>query len=138
MHAIFSDIHGNLEALNAVLARIEDCSVDGLICLGDLVGYGPNSIECLRVASRWPVVIAGDWDQSLVNHDPTTWNPTINDHIEWIRKQLSSASDADELIDAARQFKTVYEQLGCTFTHGTPSDFRDFSVSRRHLQSSET
>lgn len=126
MHAIISDIHGNLDALNAVLARLEDYSVDGLICLGDLVGYGPNSIECLRVASQWPVVIAGDWDGALVNHDPTKWNPTINEQIEWIRKQLSLASDADDLVYAARQFKTVHEQFGCTFTHGTPSDVRDF------------
>ena len=126
MHAIISDIHGNLEALNAVLARIEEYSVDGLICLGDLVGYGPNSIECLRLALQWPVVIAGDWDGSLVNHDPTRWSPTINDHFEWIRKQLSLASDADDLLDSARQFKTVHEQFGCTFTHGTPSDVRDF------------
>jgi predicted phosphodiesterase len=126
MHAIISDIHGNLEALNAVLARVHDFSVDGLICLGDLIGYGPDSTKCLRIASRWPVVIAGDWDRSLVTHDPTQWNPTINRHIEWIREQVSSASDADDLIAAARQFKTAHEQFGCLFTHGTPSDVRDF------------
>jgi predicted phosphodiesterase len=124
--AIISDIHGNLEALGAVLARIDDCRVDGLICLGDLIGYGPDSIQCLRIASQWPVVIAGDWDGSLVKHDPTQWSPTINRHIEWIRKQLSLASDADDLVAAARQFKTVHEQFGCIFTHGTPSNVRDF------------
>ncbi len=126
MLAIISDIHGNLEALNAVLARIDDFAVDDLICLGDLVGYGPDSIECLRMATLWPVVIAGDWDKAIIDHDPQQWNPTLNDHIEWIREQLSLASDADDLIAAARRFTTVHEQFGCIFTHATPGDVRDF------------
>jgi predicted phosphodiesterase len=40
--AIISDIHGNLEALQAVLAHITDQRVDEIYCLGDIVGYGPN------------------------------------------------------------------------------------------------
>jgi len=40
--AIISDVHGNLEALEAVLADIDRQGVDGVICLGDIVGYGPN------------------------------------------------------------------------------------------------
>jgi predicted phosphodiesterase len=126
MHAIISDIHGNLEALNAVLARIDNDSVNGLICLGDLVGYGPDSIACLRLALQWPVVIAGDWDASLVDHDPTQWHPELNRHIAWILRQLASASDADELLAAARQFKTVHEQFGCVYAHAAPGDVRDF------------
>ena len=40
--ALISDIHGNLEALEAVLAHIETQSVEEIYCLGDIVGYGPN------------------------------------------------------------------------------------------------
>ena len=45
--ALISDIHGNLEALLAVLADIRNQSVDDIYCLGDIIGYGPNPCECL-------------------------------------------------------------------------------------------
>jgi predicted phosphodiesterase len=48
-YAIFSDIHSNLEALKAVLADIKRQKVDVAICLGDIVGYGPNPAECLEL-----------------------------------------------------------------------------------------
>jgi predicted phosphodiesterase len=50
--ALISDIHGNLEALNAVLADISSQSIDEIICLGDVVGYGPNPIECLELVMK--------------------------------------------------------------------------------------
>ena len=45
--ALISDIHGNLEALMAVMADIKTQSIDRLVCLGDIVGYGPNPCQCL-------------------------------------------------------------------------------------------
>ena len=45
--AVISDIHGNLHALQAVLARINQLDVDGIICLGDIVGYGPLPDRCI-------------------------------------------------------------------------------------------
>ena len=48
--AVFSDVHGNLEALEAILADIAARGVTRTICLGDLVGYGPSPNEvALRV-----------------------------------------------------------------------------------------
>ena len=49
MWAILSDIHANLEALQAVLADVEQHRPERVLCLGDIVGYGPNPIECLAV-----------------------------------------------------------------------------------------
>jgi Icc-related predicted phosphoesterase len=43
--AIISDIHGNLEALVSVLGYIESIGVQRIVCLGDIVGYGPNPVE---------------------------------------------------------------------------------------------
>ena len=45
--AVFSDIHGNLEALKEILKDIEKENIDDIICLGDVIGLGPNSSECL-------------------------------------------------------------------------------------------
>lgn len=64
--AIISCIHGNLEALNAVLADIEKRAVDCVLCLGDLVGYGPFPNETVaRIREcRIPTVL-GCWDEGI-------------------------------------------------------------------------
>lgn len=62
MHAIISDIHGNLEALEAVTAAIGDIDT---ICLGDVVLYGPDSAECVRRSAEWKAVVAGPVDLAM-------------------------------------------------------------------------
>jgi diadenosine tetraphosphatase ApaH/serine/threonine PP2A family protein phosphatase len=63
MWAVLSDIHANLEALDAVLADIAKHSVSQIFCLGDLGGYGPNPVECTGRAFEWDVTLLGDHDQ---------------------------------------------------------------------------
>ncbi|MBD0330864.1 MAG: metallophosphoesterase family protein [Thermoleophilia bacterium] len=61
--AVISDIHANLQALEAVLADLEASDPDELWCLGDLVGYGPRPNECTRiVAERASVCLIGNHD----------------------------------------------------------------------------
>ena len=50
--ALISDIHGNLEALEAVLADIQSQDITDVYCLGDVVGYGPNPRECVDLGLR--------------------------------------------------------------------------------------
>ncbi|MDP6779895.1 MAG: metallophosphoesterase family protein, partial [Candidatus Latescibacteria bacterium] len=50
--AVFSDVHGNLEALQAVLASCRDAGADRLLCLGDLVGYGADPNACVDEVRR--------------------------------------------------------------------------------------
>lgn len=67
--ALFSDIHGNLPALDAVLAGIESAGIREVYCLGDLVGYGPDPagvIERMR-ASGIPT-IKGNYDEGVGEH----------------------------------------------------------------------
>ena len=45
--AVISDIHGNIEALDAVLADIKSQGITTIYCLGDVVGYGPYPCECI-------------------------------------------------------------------------------------------
>lgn len=47
LRAIISDIHANLEALEAVLADIRQQGITEIFCLGDIIGYGPNPCECI-------------------------------------------------------------------------------------------
>jgi diadenosine tetraphosphatase ApaH/serine/threonine PP2A family protein phosphatase len=62
-HAIVSDIHGNLEALEAVLEDLERREVERVVCLGDFVGYGASPNECIdRLRPRLEVAVAGNHD----------------------------------------------------------------------------
>ena len=63
--AILSDVHGNLDALNAVLKDMGGRSVDDLVCLGDCVGYGAQPATCLeRLHEVAAVVLAGNHDRT--------------------------------------------------------------------------
>src|SRR3954468_17067294 len=64
--AVVSDIHSNLQALEATLAAIDDEAPDELWCLGDLVGYGPRPNECCAtIAERADVCLAGNHDLAV-------------------------------------------------------------------------
>src|SRR3982751_6636418 len=63
---IFSDTHSNLEALTAVLGKLEEDGVDKLVCLGDTVGYGADPNEaCDLVRSRTALTILGNHDAAV-------------------------------------------------------------------------
>jgi putative phosphoesterase len=64
--AVITDIHANLPALDAALARIEQLGVDRVYCGGDLVGYGPHPNEvCALLAERGIRTIYGNYDYAI-------------------------------------------------------------------------
>jgi predicted phosphodiesterase len=91
LRAIISDIHGNLEALEAVLADIDQQdNIEDLYCLGDIVGYGPNPRECVDlVMGRAKVTILGNHDQAAL-FDPEGFNAGAERAIFWTRNMLES------------------------------------------------
>lgn len=65
--AIISDIHSNLEALQAALDYIDNKNIESIYCLGDIVGYGPNPNECIElIRERCRVVLMGNHDYAAV------------------------------------------------------------------------
>jgi predicted phosphodiesterase len=91
--AIFSDIHGNLEALEAVLAEITAERVQEMICLGDIVGYGPNPAECLEmIRCLGCSVVMGNHDEACIE---PAMEQALNEYaragIVFARNQLSNA-----------------------------------------------
>ena len=65
--AVLSDIHGNLEALDAVLADLQSRGVTEFACLGDFVGYGASPNECIdRVRARLAVAVIGNHDMASI------------------------------------------------------------------------
>jgi len=90
LKAIISDIHGNLEGLQAVLADIRDQGISTIYCLGDVVGYGPNPRECVDlVMETCQVCLLGNHDQGAM-FDPEGFNAPAERAIFWTRAQLET------------------------------------------------
>ena len=69
--AVLSDIHGNLEALKQVLADMKGLRIDQRICLGDMVGYGPDPEAVVRLIRRlkpssWPISSISFTNQAVI------------------------------------------------------------------------
>lgn len=93
--AIVSDIHGNLEALTAVLADIQQQNVDEIYCLGDIIGYGPNPCQCIDTAMSFQKVVLGNHDQGAL-FDPEGFSSGAERAIFWTRHQLELNSEETE------------------------------------------
>ncbi|MCD5397871.1 metallophosphatase family protein [candidate division NPL-UPA2 bacterium] len=89
-YGLFSDIHGNLEALQAVLDALRKEDIDNYICLGDIVGYGANPRECLELIEDLnPVAIAGNHDYAAVKLTNINYfNSDAKEAILWTQNQL--------------------------------------------------
>jgi diadenosine tetraphosphatase ApaH/serine/threonine PP2A family protein phosphatase len=88
LEAIISDMHSNIEALNAVLEDIERHKVDRIVCLGDVIGYGPNPAECARIImDTCDFTLLGNHEFAVL-HGPEGFNPIAEAAIQWTRDQL--------------------------------------------------
>lgn len=128
MIAIISDIHSNLEAFRAVLEDIMNRDITRIICLGDLVGYGPNPREVLELSMDFETTIVGNHDDAVVRQ-PKRFNMRALMAIEWTKKQLNSnvppetsrrwLNFLDKLPDRANLTVGESEML---LVHGSPRD----------------
>jgi diadenosine tetraphosphatase ApaH/serine/threonine PP2A family protein phosphatase len=90
MLAIVSDIHSNLEAFSVVLDEIERRGIRDIICLGDVVGYGPNPMECLDLVSqRCKATLMGNHDFAVF-YEPFNFNSGAETACFWTRQQFET------------------------------------------------
>jgi diadenosine tetraphosphatase ApaH/serine/threonine PP2A family protein phosphatase len=116
-YAILSDIHGNLEALEAVLTHAAS-RADGVLCLGDVVGYGADPVACVeRVAERAQAVVAGNHEHGVAGLLPLDWfNDRARAAAEWTRRRL----DDDHLAWLAAR-PLIAETEDATLVHASPA-----------------
>ena len=123
--ALISDIHGNFTALEAVLEDIRQQSVDEILCLGDIIGYGPNPCECLEaVMKECRVTILGNHDQAAV-FDPDGFNPVAYRAIIWTRDKLDKtgpSSQIDKRWDFLGDLPRTHDEGEYLFVHGSPRE----------------
>ncbi len=116
-YAIISDIHSNLEALTKALEIIDQRSVDEIICLGDIVGYGANPNECLALIRQGcSIVIKGNHDEALLNESITAhFTEDARLAIVWTRKRIN-----EENISYLRTLSLSMEKDDLLFAHASP------------------
>jgi len=115
---IFSDIHGNLHALNAVLAELDREQVDFIVCCGDVVGYGGNPNECVELLRKRAIpTLAGNHDFAALNLvDITYFNDIAREAILWTRQQLT-----DENLAWLKELPLSIELDDMLFVHASPN-----------------
>jgi len=95
-YAIISDIHSNLEALEAVLAKISELNAGETFCLGDIVGYNANPNECIDIVKKAGIrCIMGNHDLRASGlEDPGNFTPLAKESVIWTREHLTDESRA--------------------------------------------
>ncbi len=124
--AIISDLHSNTEALGAVLTRLAKEGVERIVCLGDVVGYGPDPERCIdMVMENCALTLCGNHDEALMK-GATDFNPVARQVIEYNRRTLKPTL----LSGAARRSRwrflealPISHREGETLmVHGSPRD----------------
>ncbi|GMV21452.1 MAG: phosphoesterase [Acidimicrobiia bacterium] len=117
---VLSDIHGNIDALDAVLADAEG-HWDRVLCLGDLVGYGaaPSAVIA-RIRSLGPLLLRGNHDRVAAGlSGATDFSPLARTAIEWTRSALSPE---ERTWLASMPVGPVTHDSGAVLCHGAPFD----------------
>ncbi len=94
--AVFSDLHANLEATEAVMADAHAKNCTHYVCLGDLVGYNANPHECVEIVRNLdcPVVKGNHDEQACLNESSRGFNDLAEQAITWTREHISDADKA--------------------------------------------
>ncbi len=90
-YAIISDIHGNIEALEAILSKFREIGVDKYFCLGDIVGYGAEPEACCsRVRELCEVTLLGNHDAAVAGRmDYSYYYDAAREALDWCRERLT-------------------------------------------------
>ncbi len=91
-YGIISDIHSNIEALRAVIEMLRENSIDTIVCLGDIVGYGADPGECIdEVAQQVDFSLLGNHDSAVIGWENTDrFNQMARTAISWTIDRLGA------------------------------------------------
>ena len=118
-YALLSDVHGNLEALTAVLEHLAGIGADALLCLGDVVGYGADPVACVeKLVERDARFVAGNHEYGVTDRlDPRWFNPYARAAALWTASRLEDEHRAFLL-----ELPLSLEIAGATLVHASPKN----------------
>ncbi|MCX6090025.1 MAG: metallophosphoesterase family protein [Candidatus Atribacteria bacterium] len=149
--AVFSDIHANRPALEAVLTDIEKSRVDQMVCLGDLVGYAPLPNETIaRIRSLDVPVIMGNYDQGVGNNLDDCGCAYRTDEekslgqisLEWTKDNVTQENKT-YLCSLLPRYELDTAEVKILFVHGSPRRINEYlfpdrpDVSFLHMMEKE-
>jgi predicted phosphodiesterase len=116
-YGIFGDIHGNLEALTAVLEVMKDEGVEQFLCLGDIVGYGADPAKCVEIVQEInAIVVAGNHDfATLEKLNIDFFNSYAKEAVIWTRKNITKENR--DFLTSLDLVKVVNDEV--TIVHGS-------------------
>lgn len=134
-YGIFSDIHGNLEAFEAVRAALSKESIDQYISPGDIVGYGADPSQCVSIIQELSCgVVAGNHDWAVGGlFDPLNLNEAAREAVLWTEAVLSW-----EEIGYLKSLELTIEQDSLLAVHGSLNSPADFSYIRNERDTQAT
>jgi predicted phosphodiesterase len=117
--AVLSDIHSNIQALDAVLAAAEAEGVDELWCLGDIIGYGADPGPCVDIVrNQFAVALCGNHDLAAIGSIPTdVFTQGASVAARWTNEQLEP-----EQKTWLAGLEPEGQQAGASLYHGSPRD----------------
>ncbi|MGH3088582.1 MAG: metallophosphoesterase family protein [Rubrobacteraceae bacterium] len=131
MYAVISDIHGNLEALEAVLEDLPE-GVERVYCLGDVIGYGASPNECCDLVREADMpAISGNHDLAVtdLSTDLNWFNPVAAAAVLWTRERLS-----EENAKFLRERPRMMQTRDALFVHGSVRDPDEYIINRASAQ----
>ncbi|MFQ5952331.1 MAG: metallophosphoesterase family protein [Candidatus Omnitrophota bacterium] len=124
LYVIISDIHGNLEAFDAVVKSFPRTKEKEIICPGDVIGYGANPNECIdKITSLGAATIMGNHEAAVLGKtDISYFNPHAAEAVMWTAKHLEESGK-----DYIDNLPLIHEDSNFIMVHGTlhnPEQFR--------------
>lgn len=128
-YAVVSDIHGNQESLQRAFSLMRPD--DRVLCLGDIVGYGPNPNECVRmIRERSAETVLGNHDVAAVdNFGVEYFNAAARRAIEWTQTVIE-----EENIAWLNGLSYEIRQPGFLMVHGAPVHYFEYLLDKRHAK----
>ncbi len=121
--ALISDIHSNLEAFQAVLADIRQQGITEIYCLGDIIGYGPNPVECIDLVMKCNFVLLGQSRSGrLVRSRGFQFGRRAGDLLDprTARKRLGNRRGKMRRWEFLGELPRNRRENGFMFVHGSP------------------
>jgi diadenosine tetraphosphatase ApaH/serine/threonine PP2A family protein phosphatase len=124
-YAVVSDVHSNIDSLDAVFAQLRDD--DALLCLGDIVGYGPNPNECVeKIRARATATVLGNHDVAAIdNFGLAYFNPAAREAMKWTQSVLT-AENLAWLDSLGYEFRMPDFLL----VHGAPVNYFEYILDK--------
>lgn len=135
MIAFISDLHSNMEAIQAVLDDIRRRRIQRIICLGDVIGYGPEPVAALRLVKEWEACLRGNHEEAVL-YVAEDFNDKARAALDWTRDQLNDASiPRDERFELwgllGDHMKESHRLDDALLVYGSPRDpIREYMLPR--------